>query len=207
MHWCRLRCRLSCQLTVCALLLCFVPLAAHAQSLGEVARQLREERQQSDVKPGKVYTNEDLETPAEEAEQAKAEEQTPQERAAEAKKATGAEATNGEAKGEKKKTLEEEMQEHDTEQRQKYGKLIGDLQEEIAKTEQELQKLQHDQMISTNQFRSSNGTSPNVYEYDDQQRTFNEQINAAKQKLEELQTKLGDAKEEARHAGVRDLSE
>jgi hypothetical protein len=186
-----------CRLIVCVLVLSLVPLAVQAQSLGEVARQLRAERQQSGVRQGKVYTNEDLETPREMAEPA-----TAPEEAAPAATAKAEEPAKGEAK-EKKKTLEEEMKERDEELKQRYGKLLGDLRADIAKTEKELKKLQHDKVISTNQFRASNLTSPNVHEYEAQQRMFDEQIDAANRKLEQLRTHLQDAQEEARHAGVR----
>jgi chromosome segregation ATPase len=198
--------RTSRLLIVCALALAFLPLAVHAQSLGEVARQLREQRQQSGVRQTKVYTNDDFEKPGEVMEGGAADANAPSQGAAETAKA-GEDESKDETKDktkEDKKTLEEELKEQQEEVNQKYSKLLGDLRGDIAKTQDELQNLRHDQMISTNQFRSSNGTSPNVYEYDDQQAMFDKQIESATRKLEELNAQLDDAREEARRAGYRE---
>jgi len=195
--------RTSRRLIVCALVLAFLPLAAHAQSLGEVARQLREQRQQSGDRQTKVYTNDDFEKPGEVMEPGAADANAPSQGAAETAKA-GGDATTDETQKEEQKTLEEELKEQDDQVEQKYSKLLGDLSGEIAKTEEELQRLRHDQMISTNQFRSSNATSPNVHEYDEQQRVFNEQIESATRKLEELNAQLDDARDDARRAGYRE---
>jgi len=182
--------------------LAFLPLAAQAQSLGEVARQLREQRQQSGDRQTKVYTNDDFEKPGEVMEPEAADANAPSQGAAETAKAGGDQAQDGSK--EEKKTLEEELKEQDQQVEQKYSKLLGDLRGDIAKTEEELQRLRHDQMISTNQFRSSNGTSPNAQEYDEQQSMFNEQIESATKKLEDLNAQLDDARDDARRAGYRE---
>ena len=73
---------------------------------------------------------------------------------------------------------------------------------QINTAQMELAKLQRDQVESTNDFKRSAGTSPNIATYEEQQRMFNEQIEAQHNLIDNLKAQLEDAQEAARHAGV-----
>jgi len=171
------------------------------QSLGEVARQHRAERQQSGSSARKVYTNEDLGA-AEEAAPAKAAEDAEQPSPAEpAASATQAAESSANGKDETAKK-EAELQKRTLEVNQRYTDKILGIRAQIATAKQEVERLQHDQIESTNQFRSTNGVSPSVYEYQEQQRQFQQQIEAQRNLIVTLGAQLEDAQEAARHAGV-----
>ena len=177
-----------------------------SQSLGEVARQHRAERQQSGSSARKVYTNEDLGA-AEEAAPAKdaedAEEPSPAEPAASTTKAAEGSA-NGKDETAKK---EAELQKRTLDINQRYTDKILGIRAQIATAKQEVERLQHDQIESTNQFRSTNGVSPSVYEYQEQQRQFQQQIETQRNLIATLGAQLEDAQEAARHAGVAHAGE
>jgi len=177
------------------------PLSDQSQSLGEVARQHRAERQQSGSSARKIYTNEDLgaaaeAAPAKDAEDA--EEPSPAEPAASTTKAAEGSA-NGKDETAKK---EAELQKRTLEVNQRYTDKILGIRAQIATAKQEVERLQHDQIESTNQFRSTNGVSPSVYEYQEQQRQFQQQIETQRNLIVTLGAQLEDAQEAARHAGV-----
>ncbi len=182
------------------------PLSDQSQSLGEVARQHRAERQQSGSSARKIYTNEDLgaaaeAAPAKDAEDA--EEPSPAEPAASTTKAAEGSA-NGKDETAKK---EAELQKRTLEVNQRYTDKILGIRAQIATAKQEVERLQHDQIESTNQFRSTNGVSPSVYEYQEQQRQFQQQIETQRNLIATLGAQLEDAQEAARHAGVAHAGE
>ncbi len=182
------------------------PLSDQSQSLGEVARQHRAERQQSGSSARKIYTNEDLgaaaeAAPAKDAEDA--EEPSPAEPAASTTKAAEGSA-NGKDETAKK---EAELQKRTLEVNQRYTDKILGIRAQIATAKQEVERLQHDQIESTNQFRSTNGVSPSVYEYQEQQRQFQQQIETQRNLIATLGGQLEDAQEAARHAGVAHAGE
>ena len=182
------------------------PLSDQSQSLGEVARQHRAERQQSGSSARKIYTNEDLgaaaeAAPAKDAEDA--EEPSPAEPAASTTKAAEGSA-NGKDETAKK---EAELQKRTLDINQRYTDKILGIRAQIATAKQEVERLQHDQIESTNQFRSTNGVSPSVYEYQEQQRQFQQQIETQRNLIATLGAQLEDAQEAARHAGVAHAGE
>ncbi len=176
------------------------------QPLGDVARQTRAEREQSGSRR-KVYTNDDFAGPAQAdsvADSADSDEKPSQgEPAASAKAAEpGAAAPDPKAKdgGAKK---EDELQKRTQEMNKQYTDKVGDIQTQIATAKQDLERLQRDQVESTNQYRSSSGTLPSPYEYEEQQRQLQQQMENQRNAISGLNSKLEDAQEAARHAGVR----
>ena len=179
------------------------------QSLGEVARQHRAERQQSGSSARKLYTNEDLGA-AEEAAPAKAaeddegaEQPSPAELTASTTKAAESSANDKDETAKK----EAELQKRTLEINQRYTDKILGIRAQIATAKQEVERLQHDQIESTNQFRSTNGVSPSVYEYQEQQRQFQQQIETQRNLIVTLGAQLEDAQEASRHAGVAHAGE
>ena len=182
------------------------PLSDQSQSLGEVARQHRAERQQSGSSARKIYTNEDFGAAAEAAlakDAEDAEEPSPAEPAASTTKAAEGSA-NGKDETAKK---EAELQKRTLEINQRYTDKILGIRAQIATAKQEVERLQHDQIESTNQFRSTNGVSPSVYEYQEQQRQFQQQIETQRNLIATLGAQLEDAQEATRHAGVAHAGE
>lgn len=161
------------------------------QSLGDVARKLR-----SGHGSRKVYTNDDL---AANSDSADADEQTGSAASAKAVSAPAGDA----AKDEAAKKQEDELQKRTDEMNKQYTDKIAGIKTQIATTKQDLEKLQRDQLESTNQFRTSNGTSPSVYEYQEQQRQIQQQMESDRNQIASLNAQLEDAREAARHAGVR----
>jgi len=206
-------------LRIPALLILACPLFAHAQSLGEVARQLREERQQSGASQLKVYTNEDVvsrsseadsaESAAESNDQSKAQTSKDGEPGARAessgKEAGSKTAAAGKSNPSPEKAREErelELDKRTQEINQHYLDRIAAIRAQIAGAQQEIARLQRDQVESTNLFQRTSGTNPSIIEYQEQQRLFNEQIEAQRNSLVSLSSQLDDAQESARHAGV-----
>jgi hypothetical protein len=179
-----------------ALLVPAIPALAQQQneSLGEVARQLRAERQESGQHL-KVYTNDDLETPSESAAEAQSES------GAQAGKASGnAAAKTSAADADKKQEAEIEKREAETDKQ--YLDKIADIRKRIAAAKQDVARLQRDQAENTMQFRNSNGIAPSIAEYQQQQQLFTQQIEQQRTLIVTLNSQLEDAKEAARHAGV-----
>jgi hypothetical protein len=214
-------------LRIPALLILALPLFAHAQSLGDLARQLRSERQQSGAPQPKVYTNDDLashstgaaasESPEKSADQSseKSNDKSTKDAESGAKvesSADGAAKTAGsdKATGTKTRTSpdkEREARELEIEKRtqeinQHYLDRIAAIRSEIAAAQQQIAQLQLDQVESTNQFQRTSGTTPSIPEYQQQQRLFGEQIEAQRNLIVSLTSQLEDAQEAARHAGV-----
>ncbi len=188
---------------------------ADAQSLGDVARQYREQRQQSEPSHLKVITNDDITTPASRKSAAHEATDNGTANAAQNEPRKEGEETAGDAnpvhakaeKAKKDATKEREEQELALQQRTEeinrvYLDRIAAIRAQINTAQQEMAKLQLDQVESTNSFQRTLGVSPNVSTYQEQQRFFSEQIEARRQLIGNLTAQLEDAQEAARHAGV-----
>lgn len=218
------------RLPVLALLLLSYPLFSHAQSLGDVAREVREEKQKSGSPRAKVITNDDLEAPAP-AEEVIAPEKdasaagpavkdaAPKD-AADATKPQTESKQEADAKPEPRKAQnvkrdpdkERELREIETQKRsdelnKRYTDRITDIHEQINAAQMQLAKLQSQQIFNTNEFKRTAGMSPTLNEYEAQQREFIEQIEAQKTLITSLNSQLEDAREAARHAGVPHASD
>ena len=197
-------------LRIPALLILVLPVFAHAQSLGDVARQARDERQQNAVPPTKVYTNDDLANPSSEAAADQSHKDGDQSAQTEPS-AEGAGKTAGSkaaASPDKERGAQElEIQKRTQEINQRYLERIAGLQSQISAAQQDLARLQRDQVESTNLFQSSNATAPSIPEYNQAQTVFSQQIEAQRKLIVDLHSQLEDAKESARHAGVPHASD
>ncbi len=202
-------------LRIPALLVLALPLCAQTQSLGDLARQLRTERQQSGASQPKVYTNDDVARPSSEAAPADSTDQTGKDGEPGAPAASSAEGAGKAAESKtaspakSKPTPEQEraarelqLDKRTQEINQHYLDKIADIRSQIDAAQQDIARLQRDQVESTNLFQRSSGTNPSVLEYQEQQRLFNEQIQAQRNLLVSLGSQLDDAQESARHAGV-----
>jgi hypothetical protein len=203
-------------LHILVLLAIALPISASAQSLGDLARQVRAERQKSgDVQP-RVITNDDIErskpsaAPVEEA-TAEADSGTDQDHKAsgsDAQAASPAAATGGKeakkAAKDGKKLEEQELQadKRTDEINKRYLDRIAAIRAQISTAQKELARLQRDQIESTNSFERNVGTFPTIPEYQQQQRVFTEQIETTRNSITALNSQLEDAQEAARHAGV-----
>lgn len=170
-------------------------------SLGDVARQVRAERAKADRK---VYTNDDLaKSRTDLDEQTDAADVDQPSEAGSGASAAKAKANDAAASDDARKKEEEELQKRTQEINKQYTDRIIAIRMQIAAAKQDLERLQRDQVESTNQFRSSNGVSPSVYEYQEQQRQFQQQMESDRNLISTLNAQLEDAQEAARHAGVR----
>lgn len=190
-----------CRVAICVLMISIFPLAAYAQSLGEVARKLRQERREHGNLHLKVYTNEDLETPAERSAENAPQPSAQPSTSAESTEKTGAQQAAGKA-GKKQLTPEEKMDKETAEINKKYIDRIEKIRQQIQKNQDEVASLQRDQIQTTSQFRSTNGISPSIYQYQQQMRMFAKKLKAAREQLVSLKAQLEDAQDAARHAGV-----
>lgn len=193
------------RLCLAALLILAIPAFAQTRPLGDVARELRAERAQSGVQL-KVWTNEDLGTPSSGKAPATPSREGDQDAQASAANPNNAE-TNSDsaATGPVKKETEPQKSTQDINQR--YLDKIASLRTQLAAAQQDLSRLQRDQVESTNQFRYSNATAPGMNEYQSQQRLFEQQIEAQRKLIVDLNQQIQDAQEAARHAGVRHADE
>lgn len=198
------------RLRIPALLLFVFPVFAHAQSLGDVARKVRAERQHSGAPQLKVYTNDDLISPASQLGETpslkEGNESAPPESSAEgANKPAGSEAAgsnSGTSPAKEREKQEKEIEKRTQEINQQYLDKIAALRAKIGEAQQLLARLQREQVESTNQYRASVGTNPSIPQYEQQQRMFQEQIEAQQNLITGLNSQLEDAQESARHAGV-----
>ena len=176
--------------------------AQEDQPLGDVARHARSERQQR-VSRRKVYTNDDFTKPDSDDDTADSNAQPSKTDAgaSAAKPDSGAAASDATAKDDAKK--DEERKKRNDDINKGYTDKIDEIRKQIAAAKQDLERLQRDQVESTNQFRSSNGTSPSYSEYQDQQRQIQQQMDNDRVQIASLNSQLEDAQEAARHAGVR----
>lgn len=187
------------------LLILAFSIPCYGQSLGDVARQIRAERQEQGSHP-RVITNDDLES----TESAPAISPNPYQNETGNESQENVPATNS-AVGVDKSTKggndsanqrEREIQKRSDEINKVYLDRIAALRMQINTARTELTKLQLDQVESTNDFKRSAGASPNIATYEEQQRQFNEQIQAQYNLIDSLKGQLEDAQEAARHAGV-----
>jgi hypothetical protein len=201
-------------LLVPALLIFVSPVFAQEESLGDIARQIRSERQQCGAARLRVFTNDDLVRPSSNPAGQKSakgraskngEEGSPADSSVEGAKqaAEGKDAGASNATADKEAEYERRTQEIN----QQYLDRIAGLRAKIAAAQQDLARLQRDQAESTFQFQRSAGASPSIYEYQEQQRTFSEQIETQRNLIVTLNSQLEDAQESARHAGVPHASD
>jgi|GEM_PF-1517412 chromosome segregation ATPase len=200
---------------ILGLLILATSISASAQSLGDVARQARAEREQSGVPHSKVFTNDDIashqpaSTPQSDTNSKTGDANSSAEAAGNAqKKANDAPGTEEAKKlAHKAQPKDRAAQESETDERTKeinkeYRDRIAAVRAQLATAQQQLAKLQLDQVESTNSFQRSVGTSPNIATYEQQQREFKEQIEAQRNAITGLNSQLEDVQEAARHAGV-----
>jgi hypothetical protein len=211
-------------LRVLALLIVAFSISSYAQSLGDVARQLRAERQRSKVPHARVITNDDIASsehdsalPNEASQDGAGKEG--EVAAPAANQTTDTDAATGEPrngktgdKARKDPVNEREAQEIETQKRtqeinQRYLERIAAIRAQIKTAQQEMAKLQRDQVESTNEFRQTLGVSPNPATYEQQQRILTEQMEAHRDLIHSLNSQLEDAEESARHAGVPHASD
>lgn len=194
---------------ILGLLILAFSITSYAQSLGDVARQVRAERQQKGPSVTKVITNDDIVTGTSQM-------RTTNEGEESAPTANSADGTDkGVSSGEEAKTAnkkddaakEREAQELETQKRtneinKEYRDRIAGIRVKIDTAQTELVKLEREQIDSTNDFRRTSGISPSIPTYEQQQRAFSEQIQAQRNLITSLHSQLEDTQEAARHAGV-----
>ena len=186
-------------LRIPALLLLVIPLCAHGQSLGDVARQTRAEQQQNGAPRLKVYTNDDIASPAGTASENSSQNNGAE--SAEAKNSAGSKtAGKGSTSPEKQRELETEKRTEEI--NRQYLDRIKDIRAKIVDAQKDLARLQRDQVESTNEFRNTVGASPSIPQYQEQQKLFDAQIDEQRNAIANLNSQLEDAQESARHAGV-----
>jgi len=206
-------------LRVLALLILAISVPALAQSLGDVARESRAERQWQPGPHPKVITNEDIASPEparlqnSSASDAGETAQTPEGAnkkpnaegdAAEPKAAKSSEKPHKDS-GSELEAQELETQKRTNEINKRYLDRIATLRTQINAAQIEVAKLQRDQIESTNEYRRTNAASPP--DYKEQQATFNTQIEVQRNLITTLSSQLEDAQESARHAGVPHASD
>jgi hypothetical protein len=200
-------------------------IAAHAQSLGDVARQTRAELQQSGTHL-RVITNDDFRS-SESASSKHAD--SPVKSSADG----AASSSNSEAKGEEaaaggsvrggskdetgdgtrsdkpshdpekeREARELEAQARTQQINQHYLDRIAELRQKISDAQKEIARIQRDQVESTIEFQRSVGSSPSLAVYQEEQRLFNQQLETQRSLITSLNSQLEDAQESARHAGV-----
>jgi len=186
-----------------AVMILAVSVCSQAQSLGDVARQLRAERQQSGTPPTKVFTNDDIASsapapapgaykPGTEIKDGNDGLQGPPTAAQPAKSA---------------KPIMSETDKRIDEINHRYLDRIAELQKKINMAQQEVARLQQEQAANTFEYRRTLGVFPNPGAYVEQQQSFNEQIKTQTDLITSLSSQLDDAKEAARHAGVPNASD
>jgi hypothetical protein len=209
------------RLPVLALLIFSAPPVVHAQSLGDVAREVRAEKQQSGAPHSRVITNDDIATPSNAPQPAEKEASLADATAmGDATKPVAIEGTKNEteAKAEpakekrieaKKEDPEKEREVREAEIRKRsdeinktYVDRIVKIHDQIGTAQLLLVKLQAQQIDSTNEFKRTAGMAPTLNEYESQQREFIAQIEFQKSLITSLSSQLDDAREAARHAGV-----
>jgi len=160
---------------VAVLALLILPMTGHAQSLGEVARQQREgKNQKSASTPKKVYTDEDI------GKSKSVDEGTPP--------AAGKSSTNSEGKNEKNQPTMSADQWRAKIQKKK--DMIAAIQERIDKLEASVNYVQNNRNIYTN--------APEYNEHQHQKEMAAEQL---KGRLEQQKSELSDLQEQARQEG------
>ncbi len=182
-------------LQVLALLVLAFPIFCNAQSLGDVARQTRAERQKTGTSQARVITNDDLarSTPTPEpAPQSNREENAAKSAPAESSKPA-----------KDWKAEEDERQRHTDEINQRYIERIATLRGQLNTAQAELGKLQASYQHISDLDGYDDG---NFYFRYQQMLNFNrhltEVIEAQQKLIASLKSQLENLQEEARHAGV-----
>ena len=209
-------------LRILALLIFALSVSCYAQSLGDLARQTREQEQQKGMPRLRVITNEDLEV------RSKDQSRAPETNEAEAsdekgtadteKKDATSDAAAPEKKSAKKVSPEDaakereaarelEAQKRTKEINDKYLGRVNELRSQMAAAQADLARLQRDQLENAIDYRRSSGISPNYAEFGQAQKVFDEQIAAKRELIQTLTSQLEDAREAARHAGVTNIPE
>jgi uncharacterized protein YukE len=189
------------RLCLAALLMVGAPLIAQSESLGDVARQLRAERQQAGTHP-KVWTNDDLGVPeAGNAPQADEHAKKTDEPGKGEEAASGA-ADEAKSGAPAAKKISGSSEQKEAEINKPYLERIAAVREKISAAQQEIARLQRDQIESSNQYRGTSGTSVSVSEFQAQQQKIQQQIADQQKLIGDLNQQLDDAREAARHAGV-----
>jgi hypothetical protein len=195
------------------LLLLAFSICSYAQSLGDVARELRAERQDKNTPRARVITNDDIESAgsapvvSQPATQPATQDGAGNEAAENATAASSGGVASKSAQGRNDSAKEREVRELETQKRtdeinKVYLDRIAAVRAQIDGAQADLARLQRDQAESTIEFQRSVGTSPSIAEYEQQQRLFNEQIEVQRNLIDSLKARLEDAQEAARHAGV-----
>jgi hypothetical protein len=180
---------------------------SYAQSLGDIAREVREEKQKSGSPQPKVITNEDLKQSAP-AQEVRAPVDAPaQDVATEGSQAAKASAVAVERSNQnsaKEEAPELETQKRTAEINKSYLDRIAALRDQINTTQLELAKLQGEYI---NRWTiPERDPKPDVPFREQQALVFNQQISdlieAQSKRIDGLKSQLRDLQEEARHAGV-----
>jgi len=191
---------------IIALLIFVFPARSSAQSLGDVARQIRAERKANPH--ARVITNDDIPStktaPADRVETQAAGSSENADKQAGDETASNKDGSEKSRKTPEKERAAQELEKHKRTQElsQVYLDRIAAVRAQISKAQAEMAKLQQDQIESTIEFQRSVGTSPSIPVYERQQRSLIEQIEARRSLIDDLNSQLEDAQEAARHAGV-----
>ncbi len=196
-------------LVACTLLIFAFSNSTVAQSLGDVARACRAERQKNGVVHHRVITNDDIHRQGASTEFASS---TKSEKSPESTPDSGAEVKTDEpsSKSEVKspnaaaerEARELELQKRTDEINKQYMDKIAEIRLKIEAAQSQIAKLQNDQIESSLAYQRTLGVAPNPSTYEQQQRFFNDQIAIQQNLITSLNLQLEDARESARHAGV-----
>jgi uncharacterized protein YukE len=192
-----------------AVMILAVSVFSQAQSLGDLARQLRAEHQQSGTPHTRVFTNDDIASSAPAPGASKAAAQIAAQAGTEIK--DGNDGLQGPpAAAQPAKSAKPAMSETDKridEINHRYLDRIAEIQKKINMAQAEVARLQQEQAANTFEYRRTLGVFPNPGAYVEQQQSFNEQIKTQTDLITSLSSQLDDAKEAARHAGVPNASD
>jgi len=201
------RVRVRRYLLILTLLSLSFPGFSYAQSLGDIAREVRAEKQKSESPQPKVITNEDLKQSAPAQEIGSPVKAPVQDVATEGSQAAKASAVAVERSPEvsaKERAEELETQKRTAEINKNYLGRIAALRDQINTAQLELAKLQGEYI---NRWTiPERYPEPDVPFREQQALAFNQQISelieAQSKRIDGLKSQLRDLQEEARHAGV-----
>jgi len=186
------------------LLVVALPICSHAQSLGEVAREVRAERQTSGDQPTRVITNDDLaKSPpsVDEASKTAAVDSTkPEAKPAESLKKDSAR---------DREEREAELERHADAINQRYMERIATLRGQLNDAQAELVRLKKAEIDIANEYRKEVAPDTTGYVPPDATAYYNTQMRACISAIANLNglitslnAQLADVQEAARHAGV-----